>query len=95
MEKNALSEKKSLVVTVTATNPYVMLNTDPKATGNDRFQGYTKDLMDLISAELGVEYEMKLVADGRYGSRDSTSGKWNGMIGELLSHVRLQIFHLK
>ena len=55
---------------------------------NDRFEGYVKDLADLIASKLAFNYELRLVKDGKYGSIDSsTSGGWNGMIGELITMV--------
>ena len=41
------------------------------------------DLIKAISKELRFKYEIKLVEDGKYGSIDKKTGKWNGMIGEL------------
>ncbi len=35
---------------------------------------------------LEFEYEIHLVKDARYGSKDAT-GKWTGMIGELIRGV--------
>lgn len=86
MDKSALTENKTLLVSTVLTPPYMTLkpNAD-ELTGNDRFQGFNKDLLDLISQQLGVEYKLSLSADGRYGSKDTT-GKWNGMIGEVVEH---------
>ncbi|RWS01464.1 glutamate receptor-like protein [Dinothrombium tinctorium] len=56
-----------------------------EAEGNNRFEGYCKDLADLISQKLGINYELKLVNDSKYGAMDSQSDSgWNGMIGELI-----------
>ena len=41
------------------------------------------DLIQEISTILGFNYTIKLVDDGKYGSFDKKSGKWNGMIGKL------------
>lgn len=58
-------------------------------TGNSQFEGYCKDLADLIAEKLNFTYELRLVKDGKYGgqSADSESG-WNGMVGELIRNVR-------
>lgn len=56
--------------------------------GNDRFEGYCKDLADLVSNHLGINYVLKLVNDSKYGAMapHSPSG-WNGMVGELIRQV--------
>ncbi|KAL3230276.1 hypothetical protein MRX96_048497 [Rhipicephalus microplus] len=54
-----------------------------KLEGNDRFEGYCVDLLHEISATLGFRYQLKLVRDGTYGTRDS-QGRWNGIMRELV-----------
>lgn len=58
--------------------------------GNEKYHGYIKDLIGLLSSRLSFLYEIKIVNDSKHGHLDpySSSG-WNGMIGELLSNVRL------
>ena len=51
--------------------------------GNARYEGYSVDLVEEISKILHFNYTIKLVEDGKYGSFDKDTGKWNGMIGEL------------
>jgi len=56
--------------------------------GNDRFEGYCKDLADLIAKQLGISYRLKLVNDSKYGGEDQSSPTgWNGMVGELIREV--------
>ena len=43
---------------------------DPPYQGNDRYEGYCKDLADLIAKEAGVNFEIRPVKDGKYGSPD-------------------------
>ena len=43
--------------------------------------------INIISKILNFDYEIRIVADGNYGSMDKDTGQWNGMIGELLSQV--------
>ncbi len=46
---------------------------------------HSKDLADLIAKKTGVNFEIRPVKDGKYGSPDPDSpGGWNGMIGELV-----------
>lgn len=52
--------------------------------GNDRFEGYTIDLIEELSKLLQFKYKFKLVDDGAYGIKNE-KGEWNGMIGELIN----------
>ena len=54
--------------------------------GNDRYEGYCADLAQEVAKIVGFQYELKLVADGKYGAKTSI-GTWNGMVGELTRHV--------
>lgn len=37
--------------------------------GNDRFEGYCIDLLKELAHILGFSYEIRLVEDGKYGTR--------------------------
>ncbi|KAK8786268.1 hypothetical protein V5799_023956, partial [Amblyomma americanum] len=50
---------------------------------NDRFEGFCVDLLREMATILGFRYELRLVRDGAYGTRDA-QGRWNGMLRELL-----------
>lgn len=70
-------------------DPYVMYKkSDKPLYGNDRFEGYCLDLLKELSSILGFLYEVKLVSDGKYGAQND-KGEWNGMVKELIDHVRL------
>ncbi|ESP00208.1 hypothetical protein LOTGIDRAFT_238650 [Lottia gigantea] len=51
-------------------------------TGNDRYEGYCKDLADALARELGLSYRMVIVKDNKYGV-ELENKSWNGIIGEL------------
>lgn len=56
-------------------------------TGNDRYEGYCVDLMELLFKKvLQITYEIQIVKDSKYGNVNSR-GEWNGMVGELLTGV--------
>ena len=55
--------------------------------GNDRYEGYVVDLLQRLSRLLGFKYIIEPVRDGSYGSRDKTTGRWNGMIKDILDGV--------
>lgn len=55
--------------------------------GNDRFEGYSIDLIDDISKILGFKYVFELVPDNAYGVYDKETKKWNGLVKQLLDRV--------
>lgn len=76
-----------VVVVAMQENPYVMYKkSDKELVGNDRFEGYCLDLLKELSNILGFTYEVRLVADGKYGAQND-KGEWNGMVRELIDHV--------
>ncbi|KAM7398088.1 hypothetical protein PAMA_006116 [Pampus argenteus] len=78
---------RTLIVTTILENPYVMhRKSDKELVGNDRFEGYCLDLLKELSNILGFTYEVRLVADGKYGAQND-KGEWNGMVRELIDHV--------
>lgn len=89
-------ENKTFYVTSILEDPYLILKPDADTAGyvgNDRFEGYSKDLAELIAQHLNISYELHLVKDSKYGAIDpSNSNEWNGMIGELIRHVRHILF---
>lgn len=56
--------------------------------GNDRFEGYSIDLIDGISKILGFKYVFELVPDNAHGSYNKETKKWNGLVKYLLDRVR-------
>uniref|UniRef100_A0A6P4EMQ8 Glutamate receptor 1 n=1 Tax=Drosophila rhopaloa TaxID=1041015 RepID=A0A6P4EMQ8_DRORH len=81
-------KNRTYIVTTVLEEPYIMLKKEAyneKLHGNERFEGYCKDLADLLAKELGINYELRLVKDGNYGSEKSSAhGGWDGMVGELV-----------
>ncbi|XP_055381684.1 glutamate receptor ionotropic, kainate 2-like [Condylostylus longicornis] len=53
-------------------------------TGNARYEGYSMDLIDEISQIVGFKYEFVLSPDGKYGAFDKSTGKWNGIVGQVM-----------
>ena len=67
--------------------PFVQLRPDHHIRyGNDRFEGYCIDLLKAVAEMLSFNYEIYLVPDGQFGDQ-VPSGKWNGLVGELLQGV--------
>ncbi|XP_077997159.1 glutamate receptor 2-like [Glandiceps talaboti] len=51
--------------------------------GNDRFDGFLVDFIKELAKRMNFNYELHLVADGKYGVR-ADNGSWNGMVRELI-----------
>ncbi|XP_071044207.1 glutamate receptor 1 isoform X2 [Parasteatoda tepidariorum] len=85
---SGLEKNKTFIVTSILEEPYLMYKrADPGdiLEGNDVFEGYCKDLADLIAEYLNINYSLRLVNDSAYGGQDPNSPVgWNGMVGELI-----------
>ncbi|XP_017787792.1 PREDICTED: glutamate receptor 1 [Habropoda laboriosa] len=83
-----IEKNKTYIVTTIVEEPYIMKKkseTGEVLTGNDSYEGYCKDLADLIAKKLGITYELRIVKDGKYGMEDpDVPGGWDGMVGELI-----------
>lgn len=67
--------------------PYMMLKSEINGSilqGNDRFEGFCKDMLDLLAKQMDFEYDLHVVADGTYGIYDKSQGQWTGIVGELI-----------
>lgn len=51
-----------------------------------RYKGFSIDVLDALSKNLGFKYEIYQSPDGKYGQQLHNSS-WNGMIGELINKV--------
>ncbi|CAN8032799.1 unnamed protein product, partial [Ixodes persulcatus] len=90
-QDTGFENNKTYVVTSILEEPYLMFKkAEPGQTlmGNDVFEGYCKDLADLVAEHLKFNYTLKLVNDSKYGGQDANSlAGWNGMVGELIRQV--------
>ena len=71
--------RKTYVLSTVLEEPFLMPRRhsagavyQPGESGNDDYEGYVKDLAQLIAKEIGVSFEIKPTRDGRYGSVDSS-----------------------
>lgn len=55
--------------------------------GNDRYEGFSMDLIQEIADILGFKFEFRLAEDGNYGSYDPITKTWDGLIRDVLDHV--------
>ncbi|GFR57461.1 glutamate receptor 8 [Elysia marginata] len=76
---------RKVKVVVIENKPFTMLKKDHETKkGNDKFEGYSIDLIEYVAKELQFDYELYLVHDGKFGSQ-MPNGKWNGVMGELIA----------
>ncbi|GIX90783.1 glutamate receptor ionotropic, kainate 3 [Caerostris extrusa] len=82
-------EHRKYTITTILNKPFTMLKNSPKKLiGNERYEGFTIDFIDELSQILHFSYEIRVVADGKYGVQvDKQNNVWNGMVGEVLSGV--------
>lgn len=55
--------------------------------GNDRYEGYTKDLMDEIAKNIDFTFELHITEGNLFGSYLEDQKRWTGLIGDLLERV--------
>ena len=55
-------------------------------TGNERFEGFTVDLIERLARDLNFKYEMYQSPGNVYGSAINNK-TWSGMVGEILNGV--------
>lgn len=74
----------TLVVTANLNRPYVMIKNDLALQGNDRFEGFSIDLLRALSEVVGFNYTIVLNPDGLYGAKNPETGEWNGIVRQLI-----------
>ena len=57
--------------------------------GNDAYEGFCVDMLAMIAKKVGFTYQIHIVNDDNYGSYNNDTGKWNGMVGELIDDVSM------
>lgn len=69
--------------------PYLMKCEGAKSgnSPNDLFEGYCAELAEKIARLVGFDYVIVPVKDEKFGAQINNTS-WNGMIGELIRHVR-------
>ncbi|XP_064603248.1 glutamate receptor U1-like [Liolophura sinensis] len=66
-------------VTTIFNRPFIM---EPIRPGNTKYDGFLIDVLEELKKSLNVDFDIDLVADGRYGSV-TEEGNWTGMVGHL------------
>ncbi len=55
--------------------------------GNERFEGFSKDLIDSIAQIVPFKYRFEIAEGNANGAYNKTSKKWNGLVKQLLDRV--------
>ena len=86
------------MMTTILEEPYMMLRKEKPGEilrGNDRYEGYCKDLADAITRLTGIKFLIRPVKDGKYGSPDQRApGGWNGNAKIFSYYTASNIFYL-
>ncbi|XP_072382959.1 glutamate receptor ionotropic, kainate 2-like [Diabrotica undecimpunctata] len=79
---------KTFKVMITLTEPYGMRveSMDPLY-GNDQYEGFAVDIIKELAAMRGFNYTFLIREDKANGNFINTTGKWNGIIGDLIDEV--------
>ncbi|KAG6450834.1 hypothetical protein O3G_MSEX006792 [Manduca sexta] len=79
--EESILKNKSLIVLISKTAPYGFeKQSSTELEDNDRYEGFTIDLIDMLSNILGFSYKFRV--ESNYGSLDT--GEWDGMVRELM-----------
>ncbi|CAG9860404.1 unnamed protein product [Phyllotreta striolata] len=80
-------KKIKVIVGTRIVRPFLMevANTNGEVlTGNDRYEGYTKDLMTQIAKIIDFTFELHLTEGNLFGEYKPDKKRWIGLIGDLL-----------
>ncbi|CAH1104230.1 unnamed protein product [Psylliodes chrysocephalus] len=80
-------KKVKVMVSTRIGNPFLMEVTPQDGQileGNDRYEGYTKDLMDEIAKNIDFTFELHITEGNLFGSYLEDQKRWTGLIGDLL-----------
>lgn len=77
-------ENQTLTVVTIEEKPFITKKASGSEPGKYVLMGYCIDFIEKLQEKLKFSYEIYLVPDGNYGSQDSISKEWNGMVNEIL-----------
>lgn len=92
-QKAANIQSKVFTVITRTGMPYLeIVENGTNLMGNDRYEGFVKDFMDEIARVKNFTYKLVLVPGNHHGNHDPHTGKWTGIVGEILEGVSYIIF---
>ncbi|CAK1585397.1 unnamed protein product [Parnassius mnemosyne] len=81
--EETIMRNRTFKVLISTSPPYgYVKESTHQLEGNDRYEGFTIDLIEKLSQILGFNYEFETEND--YGSWDNKTKKWNGMVLQLM-----------
>lgn len=84
-ERNDTMKGKNFIVLTALSAPYGMLKeSSKKLEGNDRYEGFGIEIFEELAKMNEFNYTFEIQADGVYGSYDSKTGKWTGMMEKIM-----------
>ncbi|XP_050678603.1 glutamate receptor ionotropic, kainate 2-like isoform X2 [Leptidea sinapis] len=83
--RSDLMTNRTFVVLIAENKPYVMRQQSvERLSGNSRYEGFCIELIDRLATLLNFNYTFVEQPDGKYGSRNKTTGLWDGMLRRLI-----------
>ncbi|KAH9518753.1 hypothetical protein Btru_006150 [Bulinus truncatus] len=76
---------KNVRIVVVEEDPFVIRKKNSNT--DDLYEGFTIDLIKRLSRELKFSYEIYISPGNIYGAKNPFTGKWDGMVNEVLSGV--------
>ncbi|XP_022124667.2 glutamate receptor ionotropic, kainate 2 [Pieris rapae] len=77
---------RTFVVLIAENKPYIMRQQSAdRLSGNERYEGFCIELIERLAQLLQFNYTLVEQPDGNYGSRNKTTGQWNGMMHRLMT----------
>ncbi|CAH1176214.1 unnamed protein product [Phaedon cochleariae] len=83
---------RTFKVEITLTEPYGMrVESSEPLYGNEQYEGFAVDLIKELAAMRGFNYTFTVREDKANGKFDNNTGRWTGIIGDLIDGVSLNI----
>jgi len=74
--------KQNLTVVMSLSDPYLMLKEYEGSNMDEKYEGFNMDLVKELENILGTTMDIRVVDS--YGKYDENTGRWTGMVGELI-----------
>lgn len=72
----------------------MLTESSKKLEGNDRYEGFGIEIIDELSKMNEFNYTFEIQEDGVYGSYNSQTGKWTGMMEKIMDGVTIACLYL-
>ncbi|XP_023943017.1 glutamate receptor 1-like [Bicyclus anynana] len=82
LSPSSYDTNRTYVITSILQEPFLTLRPAEYGQREDQYDGFCKDLIELVAAKLGIKYEIHIVRDGKFGSEVSPH-VWTGLVGEI------------